>query len=595
MIGVDGMERSRIEVQKELDLRNAEAYRTRFADPQESLRMSDEVAAQSQQSGYRRGLGYALRTRGAAKCLLSDFDGARADLDAAEATFGALSDERGATHTLLWQGYLEARCGSHASAVEKYQVALLRFRTDGDVEGEISALHMLSGAYLRLSEFNRGRQCAEEAKRLAEEHGDLMHSAVALMNLAGHAGEELEYDRSIHLFDEARRLFQETGDLSNEAVATGNIGVTLRRMGQYAKATVNLRSSLSILQRQGLRGYEIVLLDELSAAYQGMGDLEAAQAIATSAVQLANSLGERMRGVFARVRLAEIRLLQDELGDAEGLLRDALKGAKDAGLVAAESEAYRVLAALHEKRGDPAQALSHYKAHHESQLRTLAAEAEAHGTDRRRIEEMAQLRRDAELQSTRAELQVLKAQMQPHFLLNSLNSIATLLPRDPEEAYRMVLALADLLHLALRQSSTPEVRLREELEFVRRYVEVEQSRRGCVVHVSVLVGAEVMDAWVPHLLLQPFVENAIRHGMRPDAASIHIEIEATVDHDGSLSIRVEDDGAGLPQGWSFNGTGVGLRNTRARLRLLYGTKQDMRLEASVTGGTVVRLRLPMSG
>ena len=588
------VERTRIAAQNELDLRNDEAYRRRFANPRESLRLADGIAARAEQAGYLRGLGYALRTHGAAQCLMSALDDADAALARAEAIFRSLEDERGATHVLLWQGNVAARRGDHAAAIETYLLVLSRFRAQGDVEGEISALHMLSGAYLRVSEINRARQFAAEARRLAEERGDRMHLAVALMNLASFAGEEREYERSIELLSEARALFRQIGDVTNEAVAVGNTGVTLRRMGRYDEALAHLELSLSVFRDQHLHGYAIAILDELSAAHQTMDDLDAALACSVAAVELASSVGESMRHVFASIRMGELLLLRGESVQAERVLLEALERARAGGLIAPESEAHRVLSAVFEARGDLTRALAHFKAHHESQLRTRAAEAEALRRDRQDLEEVAKVRRNAELQAAHAELRVLKAQMQPHFLLNALSSIATLLPRDPAEASRMVLDLADLLHLALRQSSTQEVRLRDEIEFVRLYAAVEQTRRAGSIQLDVHVAPEAADETVPHLLLQPFVENAIHHGMGGNAR-LTIRIDVQVEPEGMLAIRVEDDGAGLPPDWSPARTGVGLRNTMERLRLLYRAKQALRVEPAAGGGTVVTIHLPVAG
>ena len=174
--------------------------------------------------------------------------------------------------------------------------------------------------------------------------------------------------------------------------------------------------------------------------------------------------------------------------------------------------------------------------------------------------------RDREARLARAELQALRAQLHPHFLFNSLNTISSLVREEPLAAERMISRLGDLLRITLGGHRTDEVPLRQELDFVDRYLEIEQTRFGDRLRVERRVEPAALDALVPHLVLQPLVENALRHGVAPRRAGATVEIRAAR-QGGLLTLEVRDDGAGAPAGMA---DGVGLANTRARLERLYG-------------------------
>jgi len=190
-----------------------------------------------------------------------------------------------------------------------------------------------------------------------------------------------------------------------------------------------------------------------------------------------------------------------------------------------------------------------------------------------------------------AELENLRAQLQPHFLFNTLQSISTLIHRDPVAADRMLTDLADLLRLSLRHAAAQEVPLRDELGFLARYVDIMRTRFGDRLTIAVEPAPGTLDAVVPSLVLQPLVENAIRHGMadRPDAGRVTVRAER---HDGALRLEVEDDGPGVSAVPTGEGNGVGLANTRGRLARLYGTSGVVESMSIPGRGHTVRVTVP---
>jgi two-component system, LytTR family, sensor kinase len=199
-----------------------------------------------------------------------------------------------------------------------------------------------------------------------------------------------------------------------------------------------------------------------------------------------------------------------------------------------------------------------------------------------------------EAQLAQAQLQALKMQLQPHFLFNTLNGIAGLVRDNRNKAaVQMLAGLSDLLRHTLENSGKQEVPLRDELEFLELYLDIQQMRFPDRLNVRMEIAPETLDARVPNLILQPLVENAIRHGIAPRAASGTVGVTARRD-ESSLELRVYDDGPGLRPGVAAaNGRGIGLSNTRARLEQLYGDGYRFDVQDRAGGGVEATLLLPL--
>src|SRR5215475_12807577 len=190
-----------------------------------------------------------------------------------------------------------------------------------------------------------------------------------------------------------------------------------------------------------------------------------------------------------------------------------------------------------------------------------------------------------------AQLQALQRQLHPHFLFNTLNTISGLIRTDPDGADKMIDRLGDLLRMTLHKSNIQEVPLKEELDVLQKYVEIEQTRFGSRLNVEMHVPPEVLDAQVPSLLLQPLVENAIRHGIAPNARPGWIAIHAQHEND-QLVLQIRDSGDGLPPDrlMALN-RGVGLDNTRSRLEHLYHARYAFTF-SNLERGFCVTIRIP---
>jgi two-component system LytT family sensor kinase len=199
----------------------------------------------------------------------------------------------------------------------------------------------------------------------------------------------------------------------------------------------------------------------------------------------------------------------------------------------------------------------------------------------------------AETLAHQAQLMALRYQLNPHFLFNTLNAISTLVAQgENAAANRMISRLSEFLRLTLESSGAPEVPLSAEIDFVKRYLEIEQVRFGDRLKVEFQVAPETLSIPVPNLILQPLVENALRHGIAPREAGGRLEINARCS-DGLLHLEVRDDGPKLAGDLSSLDEGVGLSNTRARLDQLYGSSHRFELRPAEAGGLVVRIGLPL--
>ncbi len=195
-------------------------------------------------------------------------------------------------------------------------------------------------------------------------------------------------------------------------------------------------------------------------------------------------------------------------------------------------------------------------------------------------------------QLARAQLSALKMQLQPHFLFNTLNAIMVLVRQQkPREAEEMVARLSDLLRCVLEDVEAQEVPLRRELEYLELYLAIEQVRFQDRLKVEIAADPAALEAAVPHMGLQPIVENAIRHGIGPRSAAGRIRISAAR-VDGAVEIKVQDDGPGLPPEGVAQGRGIGLANTRARLHQLYGDAARLTVENGETAGAVATMIVP---
>jgi signal transduction histidine kinase len=219
-----------------------------------------------------------------------------------------------------------------------------------------------------------------------------------------------------------------------------------------------------------------------------------------------------------------------------------------------------------------AQSMHYYRGYQQGILRTVRLEA----------------------QLANSNLAALKAQLHPHFLFNALHSISALQLTDAAAAQRMTMLLGDFLRMTLREFDQQQVPLKREIELLECYLAIEKLRFGDRLKFHIDIAPELMTAQVPQLLLQPIVENAVRHAIAPFSAGGELVVRAEL-HERQLLLEVRDSGPGMPVGRlndGANGAGLGLANTRARIEQLYGSGHSFRCENPQSGGLRVEMKIP---
>lgn len=196
---------------------------------------------------------------------------------------------------------------------------------------------------------------------------------------------------------------------------------------------------------------------------------------------------------------------------------------------------------------------------------------------------------ERELRLRQAELNMLRAQLQPHFLFNALNAIGALIYKSPQDADIALTQLSDLLRISLKTGKVQEITLKEEMAFLQAYLQIHQTLMKQRLKVECNIHSETLDAMIPNMMLQPIVENSIKHGLAPLAEGGRIEIRAQR-RNGKLNLLMVDNGRGITNGNSH--TGIGLRNTRARLKSLYGSAHKLEMKAPPNGGFAVEIEIP---
>jgi signal transduction histidine kinase len=208
--------------------------------------------------------------------------------------------------------------------------------------------------------------------------------------------------------------------------------------------------------------------------------------------------------------------------------------------------------------------------------------------NQRELEKAKLHTQELETRLARAQLDSLKRQLQPHFLFNTLNTVSALMTRDVFLARRTLARLGELLREALANTGDYEVSLESEIQFLEAYIEIQMARFDSRLHVAIDAGHEVRDMLIPPMVLQPLVENSIRHGMKDGDEILAVEVIATIQRD-KLCITIRDNGRGLNS--DSPGEGLGIRNTRERLDHLY-PDSSLETRAPIAGGFEVTITMP---
>jgi two-component system LytT family sensor kinase len=326
----------------------------------------------------------------------------------------------------------------------------------------------------------------------------------------------------------------------------------------------------------------------LSNVARGLEAADSEDAVATEVVEMARvALG-----------VSEARLMIDPAGEAERRL--VVSGAELRSWVGDASVVLllrlRTVEAPHRALGFGPLAAGRRLLSDDVQLLEVVARLASRRIDSLRVagERVARNMREQEMQrlATEAELRALRAQLNPHFLFNALTTIGYLIQNAPPRALETLLRLTNLLRGVLRRSATEFSTVDEEIDLVRSYLDIERARYEERLQVSIEIARAATDKLVPTLLLQPLVENAVKHGIAPGRAGGSVRI-AAYEREGLLHIVVEDSGIGFDASSRRSTPGVGLRSVAERLRVHYGDGATFHIRSTLGEGTTVEIDLPL--
>ncbi len=479
--------------------------------------------------GFRSGMAEAARLLGVAALFAGQYGQAQQWFAQALALFHELGDRAKVLHTLVNRAMAYHAVGEHALAVEELQQVLQQGVADFP-SVHLKALQNLAIVLAELGQHDRALQIFTELITQAQQLREWQTLARAYNNAALLLARRGEYAQALAWQQESLRLKEQQGDVYGVAVAYGTLGYLYASMGRWQEAEAAYRRSLEMRKQLGDqrgRGYVLVNLGQL---YRRQGLEEAAEEALSEAWSLAVELHERMLELEVARELSELSHRRGDTERALFLLRRCLELTE--GLLS-------------------------------ERIQRALVQVEA------RYELERQRREQEELRRLLVEWQyrALQAQMNPHFLFNVLTTVQYIVARgERTEAEQFIAEFAELVRRILRSAQRGLVPLREEVEIVELYLRIEQTRfRGAFISViEVDPGLELDEIWIPPLLLQPLVENALKHGLAPRGGHGTVRVAIARD-EGCVLCTIEDDGVGRRKS---SHEGVGLRLATERLRLL---------------------------
>jgi tetratricopeptide (TPR) repeat protein len=562
-----------------------QAYELRYSDGPTAYALATEAFRRARESQHPRGVIRALLALSAAGVHTSAPHTAE-HLAAAAALLELEPDPVGQARALVCEALLARRQAEYSRSMRLLMEAREAFRAQEDRHAEADVIRVIGSLHALTGDFVAAIASHEESRAMCEELNDLPGLAHCAHDLGVSLFEFREFESSQKCHEEALARYRSTRGASGERRALLALGACHREQGRESVAERRLRECIASARESGDHLPEARGLFYLGMLHLDRAAWDVARTTFGEAEAISRTFGERRTEIGAIVGGGRALLGLGELDAAEQRLTAALQAAEASGLQRVIAEAHEALAELYERAHDFEAALRHFKAQREVREHIQRVGAHLRAGHQRTL---AQMRRKQHA----TELQVLKAQLQPHFLFNALNSLSALIGVDDGEARKMVAQLGDLLRLALDQSTDQRTDLASEIAFLSAYLELEKTRFGPAFSYTIEVEPDLGAVIVPHLLLQPLAENAIRHGFAGRRQGGVLEVLVTRAADDQLLLSVRDNGAGLARGWNREDAGFGLRNTRVRLQRLYGPHHEFHVGEHEGGGTRVDIRVPI--
>ncbi|MGH9871569.1 MAG: tetratricopeptide repeat protein [Pyrinomonadaceae bacterium] len=585
-----------------IELLNEQAWSIVKVDTKRALELATQSHHLAEIHLYDRGLAYSLRNSAYCNNLLGNNQVGLDEAVDALGIFEQLDDKHGIASVLTILINIYEALGKYSEAVECHSRGLRICELIDDKPGAARSFNNIGKVYCQLGDYAKALDCYRQSLGIKTEINDLGGLQSTLVNI-GVVYEALEdYGEAAEYYLQAVERSRQSGDSYTENASLANLGLVQMLMGKHTSALSYLQKALEDSQTRGIKFHEAALFNYLGRLYHAMGEHEKAVESYGKGLRIAQDTGNKPVETEVFLGLGALFFGRREYGEAIHSISKGLRLAKSIGDNRQIFNAHYSLSQLYERQGNLAKALDHYKRFYavrqvvlgeeaDKNLKRVMIQAEVEKAEREKeIYRLSASRLEGRL--AQAQLELLSMQLQPHFLFNTLNTIAELVHYDSDGADRMIACLSALLRVSLDNIRVQEVPLKDELAFLERYLDIEQVRFQDRLTVKIEVEPESLAAHIPSMILQPLVENAIRYGIAPRAIGGLVEIKAHRQSE-MLHVQVRDDNPALMERdvASFK-EGIGLSNTRARLFQLYGEHQSLDLVQSPNGGLTVELTIP---
>lgn len=589
---------------------NEQADRCRRSDTTASLELSRLAFELASASEYLQGAAYSRVNIGYCLLLTGDHKAALTEEKEAISLFEKLGDDKGKALALRYFGRIFMEEGEFTKAIEIFSKSLRISEDLNDCHGICGTINNLGNVYYFLGDYTKALDYFQQTLQISEKNGYKEDIGHPLCNIGVIYHQIGQYEMAIGYFNKALQSFRQVGDITGEAICLSDMGDSYREIGDIDNSLKCLLEALEISKKTLNKYNESIAYDNLGHAYRDAGDYENAFESYTLGLRASREAGHKAVEIEILLGLGEISGEQGEYDRAVELLTQSIQLAEAGEFRELIYKSHLALSGIYESQGDFERALTHHKEFYnvrqkvlseeaDKNLKRVLAQAEAEKAQkeaeilRLRHVELASRVKELEASLLKSKLDALKAQLHPHFLFNSLHSITALvLKKENQAAVQMINQLSDLLRSTLNQDDSFTIELSREIDFIKRYLEIEQIRFQDRLKVGFNIDPETLPFQVPPMILQPVVENAIRHAIAAHSFAERIEISSSIKN-GKLLIEVRDDGPGLSDSHQASNEGLGLENTRKRLLEIYEEDFTFDLRNEPEKGAVATFCLPL--
>ncbi|MBK9247521.1 MAG: tetratricopeptide repeat protein [Ignavibacteria bacterium] len=529
------------------------------------------------------------------------------------AIYREIGDRLSLSQLLGWLGVLNRKNGKIDKALENQQEALNVSREISSKHGELLALGNIGHIYFDTSNNDIALYYYLQAISLAEEVNEPAILHKQLNNLGTLYTRINDHEKALDYYSRSLVIRRELNDRLAIASSLGNIGEEYRHLGEYEKALEYQGQSLEIAQSEGNSSQVALALGNIGVIHESLGNQELSFEFHKKALEVIEPLTDKQNYTLMLTHMGKLFFQLKDYDNALETLVQALVFAEEYGGRDAQADIHKVLSEVYEDQGDPKSALHHFKLYnhisrevnHQAQQSSILL-LEMRFSSQKAEKEKEELRRKL-LQS---EHKTLRAQINPHFMFNALNSIQHFLTKsDTEHANRFLSKFARLMRLIMENSRYTSVPLGDEIETISLYLELEKLRFGDKFTYDVIIDPSLPTTiLIPPMLIQPYIENAIWHGILPRKSGGKVIVTITPSENEYIVCNIQDDGIGRKASSEkkdfeqnkHRSSGMALIDERLALLTetsgmkLWVEVEDMYNDSNQPTGTSVTLHLPQN-